>query len=119
PLIERAIDLSRATIVHSRYARTAALRARPTALVRLIHHGVATPRFCGPLGDAPFTIGTFGGLDLQKRIRSLLRAFEQLRARVADARLLLVGAPSPVVPLPSTPGVEVTGRVTLDEMERL
>jgi glycosyltransferase involved in cell wall biosynthesis len=119
PLIARAIDLSRVTIVHSRAAAAAVLRARPRARVRLVHHGVAAPRFCGPPTEAPFTVGTFGGIDLQKRIPSVLRALDALRADVPDARLLLVGAVAPGVDLPERPGLEVLGRVTLEQMETL
>ena len=108
PMIARAVRAATRVIVHSDYARQAVLRADPTADVRLIHHGVAAPHEV-PEPDGPFTVGVFGGLTPEKRVGSVVRAME----RLPDARLLLVGEPSPAVQ------VKTTGRVTLAEMERL
>jgi glycosyltransferase involved in cell wall biosynthesis len=110
PMIARAVRAATGVIVHSDFARQAVLRADPGARVTTIHHGVAAPvEIREP--DGPFTVGVFGGLTPEKRINSVVRAM----AALPDARLLLVGEPSPALQL----DVPTTGRVTLAEMERL
>jgi glycosyltransferase involved in cell wall biosynthesis len=110
PMIARAVGAATGVIVHSEFARRAVLGAAPRARVTTIHHGVAAPVET-PEPGGPFTVGVFGGLTPEKRIGSVVRAM----ARLPDARLRLVGAPSPGLPADAPS----TGRVTLDEMERL
>jgi glycosyltransferase involved in cell wall biosynthesis len=115
PMLGRVVRSARGLIVHSRYARDAALRAGPGTRVAVIHHGVAPPLEL-PEPDGPLTVGVFGGLTPEKRVRSVVRAFQG----IADARLLLVGEASPALSLGDLPpGVTLTGRVELAEMERL
>jgi glycosyltransferase involved in cell wall biosynthesis len=110
PMIARAVGAATGVIVHSAFARRAVLSAAPRARVTTIHHGVAAPVET-PEPTGPFTVGVFGGLTPEKRIGSVVRAM----ARLPDARLRLVGEPSPGLPADAS----ATGRVTLDEMERL
>jgi glycosyltransferase involved in cell wall biosynthesis len=124
-LLGRVLDGALCTIAHSRFAASAALRARPRARVRLVHHGVAEPAAdASPRGDEPFTIGTFGGLSAEKRVATVAAAFAQVRTRVPAARLLLVGEESPALPIARVlrqlgveGATEVTGRVDLPTME--
>ena len=115
PMLGRVVGSARGLIVHSEPARAAVLRARPGVPVELIHLGSAPPVEL-PEPDGPFTIGVFGGLTPEKRVRSVVRAFE----RLSGVRLLLVGEPSPSLALGELPpGVSLTGRVALAELERL
>jgi glycosyltransferase involved in cell wall biosynthesis len=115
PMLGRVACAARGVIVHSRHAREATLRACPPASVEVIHLGTAPP-VDGPEPDGPFTVGVFGGLTPEKRIRSVVRACQLL----PDARLLLVGEVSPALTLGEPPpGVRLTGRVEPAEMERL
>jgi glycosyltransferase involved in cell wall biosynthesis len=115
PMLGRVARAARGLIVHSRQARAATLRACPGASVEVIHLASAPPvEIEEP--DGPFTVGVFGGLTPEKRVRSVVRAV----GRLADARLLLVGEPSPSLGLGELPpSVTMTGRVEADEMERL
>jgi glycosyltransferase involved in cell wall biosynthesis len=110
PMLARAVGAATGLIVHSDFARREVLSAAPRARVTVIHHGVAAPVET-PEPDEPFTVGVFGGLTPEKRIGSVVRAM----ARLPDARLRLVGEPSPGLPADA----RATGRVTLVEMERL
>jgi glycosyltransferase involved in cell wall biosynthesis len=96
PLAAEILDLATGLIVHSRYVETCARAAG----------------FRGPVWQVPMPAwpvpevepaeiegsplyGSFGHVNESKRIPQLFSAFERLRARRPDARLLVVGAWSP------------------------
>jgi glycosyltransferase involved in cell wall biosynthesis len=85
-----------AVLCHSRHV---AERVRATGYDRPVtvvpHPAWPVPEVPpAPVAGAPL-IGTFGNVNASKRVPQLLEAFARLRRTRPDARLLLVGAPSP------------------------
>ncbi len=95
-LAGEVLDLATGLIVHSHHVHD---RARAAGYVRPIWI-VPHPAFPVP-GVAPAQVpgsplfGTFGNVNVSKRIPQLLEAFARLRGPHPDAGLLLVGATSP------------------------
>jgi glycosyltransferase involved in cell wall biosynthesis len=104
PLTGEVLDLASGLIVHSRYAEEHVRAA-----------GYAGPVWRVPMAAWPVpevapaqvagrpVIGCFGHINESKRVPQLIAAFERLRAKRPDARLLLVGALSPRIQLPELP----------------
>jgi glycosyltransferase involved in cell wall biosynthesis len=95
PLAGEVLRLATGLVVHSRYVEDRARAAGFAGPIWRIPHP-AWPRpdvgRAAPEGSPLF--GCFGHLNEAKRIPQLLRAFERLRKRRPEARLLLVGAAS-------------------------
>jgi glycosyltransferase involved in cell wall biosynthesis len=95
PLAGEVLQSAVGLIVHSRYVEERARTIGFGGPIRRIAH----PAWPDP-GVAPAAVegspvyGCFGNLPDGKRVPQLLRAFERLRARHPDARLLLVGSAS-------------------------
>ena len=103
PLCERAVERSRAVIVHSRYARDQVLRRCPAATVTVVPHGVPLP----PPGDraaarailrlprGAFVVAALGNLIPEKRLEVALGAFARALFGLPDALFVIAGAASP------------------------
>jgi glycosyltransferase involved in cell wall biosynthesis len=93
PLAGEILRLAQSLVVHSRYVEDGARAAGYEGPIARIPHaawrrdGVSRPR--GQL------IGCFGHVNESKRIPQLYAAFAQVRERLPEARLLLVGDASP------------------------
>lgn len=106
PMSEHLIERSKATIVHSAFARSEVLKRVPHASVFQVPHGLRLPEALDPadarralgLPEDQFLIGSVSHINPHKRIDVILRAFKQLR-RTVPARLLLAGSISPGFPL--------------------
>ena len=135
PLFEQAVDASLAVVVHNRETRDRVLASRPLADVSVVpHHFDATllpgavnrlaARAALGLPRDAFLVGTFGHVTPAKRMEATLAAFARLRRELPAARLLVVGEVSPhynfaaVLAAHGSDGVELRGRVGLDEMLR-
>jgi glycosyltransferase involved in cell wall biosynthesis len=128
PLFERAVDASRALIVHNEFTRQRVLASRPLARVsRVPHHlslGDVTPaapadRAALGIPQDAFVLASYGFITPAKRLEVSLRAFERLRAERPDAIYLLVGDVSPHYDLPRLPeGVIFVGHTELDDFLR-
>jgi glycosyltransferase involved in cell wall biosynthesis len=104
PLAGEVLEHATAAIVHSQYVEDGVRRLGYEGAIRRIPH----PAWPLPLVEparvegSPL-FGCFGHLNESKRVPQLLEAFEHVRARYPDARLLLVGAATGAVdslPLP-------------------
>ena len=105
PLCERAVERSRAVIVHSGYARDRLLARCPAAPVTVIPHGVpllppgdrtATRAALG-LPAGAFVVAAVGNLIPEKRLEVALRAFARTLFRLPaglDALFVIAGAAS-------------------------
>jgi glycosyltransferase involved in cell wall biosynthesis len=106
PMSESVVEASRATIVHSGYARGDVLSRSPGAMVWRVPHGLRMPEYVSKedarraLGwpTDQFTIASISHINPHKRIDAVLRALKQLR-RTVPARLVLAGSVSPNFPL--------------------
>jgi len=137
PLFERAVDASRAVIVHSEHARGRILRSRPEARVGLVPLAF-DPASVGEEGSASrtaaraelglpegaFVVASFGFVTPAKRLPVSLKAFARLRRAVPDAIYLIAGEISPhhdfasVLERGLDAGVRATGRIDLDAFHR-
>ncbi|MEM7481631.1 MAG: glycosyltransferase family 4 protein [Acidobacteriota bacterium] len=106
PLFERAVDASRAVIVHGETARQRILASRPSAEVFAVpqHFSLGAEAEAGDrqalraaldLPAAGLLVATYGFLSRPKRIDVCLRAFARLRRRYPEALFLLVGDADP------------------------
>jgi glycosyltransferase involved in cell wall biosynthesis len=104
PLAREVLDHATGVVVHSRYVEE---RARGAGFAGPIWR-IPMPAWPVPrvepadVAGAPL-IGCFGHINESKRVPQLASAFERLRERRSEARLLLVGAISPrlgELPLP-------------------
>ncbi len=90
--------LSRATglVIHSRYVMERARGAGFTGPIWLIPHPAFPVPEIVPAGlEGDPLVGSFGNVNMSKRVPQLLEAFMALRRSHPGARLLLVGAVSP------------------------
>jgi glycosyltransferase involved in cell wall biosynthesis len=95
PLAGDVLRLATGLIVHSRYVEARARAAGFDGRITVIPHPAWPAPAVEPARiDGSPVVGCFGHLNESKRIPELLKAFERLRARRPDARLLLVGAAS-------------------------
>lgn len=130
PALGRVLANARGVIVHSRHALDAVRRAGVSTPARLVHHAVATPpappavaemarsaRERHGLAPGAFVVGTFGGLTREKRVGSVVAAFERLGVLDLSVRLIMAGEAAPDVRIP--PEAIATGRLPLDELEAL
>ncbi len=103
PLSERLIRSARGVIAHSEYVAQAVLAIAPDMPVAMIPHempllplvNVRAAREKLRLSENARLIGSFGNLGPMKRTTVLLDAFRTVRAKMPEARLVLVGAASP------------------------
>lgn len=102
PLFERLIDASLGVVVHSHAVRDRILTSRPRARVSVVPHHLAIDdldpgtdprRWYGERGVAAGApvIGVFGFVTPQKRIDVLLEAFREVREKLPEVRLAIVG----------------------------
>ena len=134
PLFERAVDASRAVIVHSRAARDRIVKSRPLARVRVAplalpppadwSAGAAALRQELEVPPSAAVIGAFGVAAAAKRLDVVLRAFTRLAREHADCMLLIAGPESKhflreTAGLPSElePRVRVLDRVSIDRLQ--
>jgi glycosyltransferase involved in cell wall biosynthesis len=114
PLVGEVLENATGLIVHSRYVET---RARATGydgpLWRIPHPAWPAPDVEAARVNGRPLFGCFGHLNASKRIPQLVEAFELVRARHANAKLLLVGPASPGFDADrfDSPGVERIGYV--------
>lgn len=102
PLSEGVVERSRATIVHSRYAREAVLRQSPDADVTVVPHGVpllpltdrAAARAALGLPQGALIVAALGNLIPEKRLEVALAAFARALYGVDEALFVVVGAGS-------------------------
>lgn len=96
PLAGEVLDRATGVIVHSHYVEALAREHGYDGPLWHIPHPAWPEQDVepAPVAGTPL-IGCFGHLNETKRVPQLLRAFAELRARHAGARLLLVGAESP------------------------
>jgi glycosyltransferase involved in cell wall biosynthesis len=79
-------------------------RAQGASAPVVVPNGVDPDRFAGaPRREGPFTAGFIGTLKPWHDTATLVAALPHLRARVPDARLLIVGDGPERVPLPPGP----------------
>jgi glycosyltransferase involved in cell wall biosynthesis len=95
PLAGEVLDLATGLIVHSRYVEARAREAGFRGPIRRISHPAwPVPEVePAPVEGRPL-FGCFGHLNESKRVPELLKAFDAIRKRHAEARLLLVGGAS-------------------------
>ncbi len=95
PLAGEVLQQATGLIVHSRYVEQQARRIGFDGSIHRVPHPAWPDPAVEPaeIGGSPL-FGCFGNLTDGKRVPQLLRAFEQLRRRRPEARLLLVGAAS-------------------------
>lgn len=96
PLAREVLDHATALVVHSRYVRDRTREAGFRAPIHVVPHAAWEPPPTTPgevTGDP--VVAAFGNLNTSKRVPQLLEAFARLRRSRPEARLLLVGAPSP------------------------
>ena len=106
PMSERLVDASRATLVHSHFARNQTLERSPSAAVYRVPHGLYLPenvdrekaRHSLGIPTDQFLIASISHINPHKRIDVVLRALKELR-RTIPARLILAGSVSPMFPL--------------------
>ncbi len=123
PFSERVLDRAEGLIAHSRYVTERAPVMRPGLPVAHVPMGVPLPplierdearaRLGLPL-DA-FVLASFGHINPFKRVESVLRAVQVLRAEHAGMRYILVGSVSPNYDLRSLVarmGMENTVQIT-------
>src|SRR5581483_3636421 len=118
PLVREVLPHATMLVVHSRYAAEGARAAGYTGPVRTIPHPAWPAPAVRPaaVSGAPL-VGSFGHVNESKRTLQLYAAFERLRARRPDARLLVVGQASPRLrDLPAPDGVTRIGYVPEDEL---
>src|SRR5262249_19680050 len=135
PLFERAVDRSRAVVVHDESAAAHLRRSRPRAHVHVVPSHVSLAGLpttsavearaaLGLAADA-VVVSTFGFFTESKRLPVLLRAFARWRAEEPAERrerlqLRLVGEVSPhydlgrVLTSELRAGVELVGRLPLE-----
>ena len=134
PLFERAVDRSRAVLVHSEYTRRRVLASRPRARVGVVPHLLleadgadAAPlptreelRRMWGVPEEAFVLASFGHVTPQKHMLPPLAAFQRLRREDPHVIYLIVGEVSPHYDLAGQlaakrlgDGVRVTGRVSL------
>ena len=95
PLTGEVLRLATGLIVHSRYVEGRARAAGFGGPVwRIAHPAWPAPDVEPAAVEGGPLFGCFGHLNEAKRIPQLLRAFDTLRGRQPEARLLLVGAAS-------------------------
>ncbi|HEX5216361.1 MAG TPA: glycosyltransferase family 4 protein [Vicinamibacterales bacterium] len=104
PMTRAIVEASRVTALHTKSEVTRLAAAHPDRAIEHIAlgEGVASPQSPGDraaaratLGLAPEAVafGVFGGLNVDKRLVPILRAFAATAARVPSARLVLAGTP--------------------------
>ncbi len=145
PLFERAVDASRAVLVHNEHSRERIHRSRPAAWVGraplLFDPTSFDPAACSLVGVDPaearraaraelgipegtFVVASFGFVTPAKRLPVTLEAFRRLRRDVPNALYLIVGEVSPHYDFASVlkrgleGGVRLSGRIALDAFER-
>ena len=92
-VLEHAAKPGGGLIVHSRYvAERAVASGYDGRLWRIPHPAWPDPGVAAEDVSGEPVVGCFGNINASKRIPQLLEAFEALRARHHEARLLLVGA---------------------------
>lgn len=120
PLAREVLDHATALVVHSRYVHDRALEIGFRGPVHVVPHAAwEPPSFAAIEVPGDPVVAAFGNLNASKRVPQLLEAFARLRRSRPQARLLLVGAPSPGFDLERRlqrlgldgEGVEVTGYV--------
>jgi glycosyltransferase involved in cell wall biosynthesis len=95
PLAGEVLQRATGLIVHSRYVEDRVRAIGFDGSIRRIAHPAWPDPGVEPASVAGAPVyGCFGNLTDGKRVPQLLRAFERLRQRHPDARLLLVGAAS-------------------------
>ena len=96
PLAREVLALAKGLVVHSRYVADHARAAGYEGPVVHVPHPAWPAPDVAPadVGGDPL-IGSFGNVNLSKRVPQLLEAFARVRAEHRGARLLLVGATSP------------------------
>jgi glycosyltransferase involved in cell wall biosynthesis len=96
PLAHEVLDRASALVVHSRYVADRARRAGFRGQIHQVPHAAwpAPAVEAEPVAGSP-VFAAFGNLNQSKRVPQLLEAFARVRATHPDARLLLVGVPSP------------------------
>jgi glycosyltransferase involved in cell wall biosynthesis len=104
PLTGEILRHSSALIVHSAFVEQRARAAGFSGPIhRIPHPAWPVPELePAPVGGSPL-VGCFGHQNDSKRVPQLYAAFEQLRRRRPDARLLMVGSSSPRVAALATP----------------
>jgi glycosyltransferase involved in cell wall biosynthesis len=115
PLAGEILRLAQSLVVHSRYVEDGARAAGYEGPIARIPHPAwrrdSVPRPRGQL------IGCFGHVNESKRIPQLYAAFAQVRKRLPEARLLLVGGASPRLADLETPdGVVREGYVDVERL---
>jgi glycosyltransferase involved in cell wall biosynthesis/SAM-dependent methyltransferase len=130
-MLKRLLSVSRACIVHNRYAEGIIRRKGFSGPVARIPHGAdAIPRdgaeFRKALGISPEQplLGMFGYFRPDKQVCECLQAFHRLLQYVPAARLLIAGVPHPEVPVTEeierlglTDAVHVLGFQTLGDLD--
>jgi len=126
PMLKRLVERSRAVVVHNPAAARIVQEHVPAARVVEIPHLFDAPpspierlRFRERLGILPgaFLFGVFGYLRESKRLVTVLRAFQAVRAAYPGAVLLVCGEfvsndlPSAAAPLLAQPGVVRLGHL--------
>ena len=108
PMVRRVVETSRLTATHTPGGAAELRAAYPDHAIDhlALGHGRASPvdaarraalRSRFGVGEGDVLVGVFGGLTAEKRVPQILRAFAYGAARRAEARLLLAGAPDPVL----------------------
>jgi glycosyltransferase involved in cell wall biosynthesis len=98
PLAGEVIRLAEGLIVHSPYVEDRARAAGFEGEIwRIPHPAWPLPRLARADAAGDPLLGCFGHQNESKRIPQLLQAFERLRERRPEARLLLVGSATPRV----------------------
>jgi glycosyltransferase involved in cell wall biosynthesis len=93
PLVGEILRLAQSLVVHSRYVEDGArVAGYEGPIARIPHPAWRRDSVSRPRGQL---IGCFGHVNESKRIPQLYAAFAQVRERLPEARLLLVGGASP------------------------
>ena len=100
PLCGEVLDLATGLIVHSEYvAASARAHGYDGPLSHVPMAAWPTPPVDAVQVDGEPLFGTFGHLNVSKRIPQLLRAFARFRETHRDARLVLAGSADPALEL--------------------
>ncbi len=95
-LAGEVLDLATGLIVHSRYVHDRACAAGYAGPIWIVPHpAFPVPDLPAAAVDGEPLFGSFGNVNVSKRVPQLLEAFAQQRRRHEASALLLVGATSP------------------------